>query len=236
MLSVERGLLGGRRSTPGPRRPAQLPVAAILDPLAVGAVVVLAGLGLANLAALGDQVLMRHQLVVDVGGVALFAVLRSCRTDGLRWLGWGCYAVSMVLLVAVDLSGTTVKGARRWIDLGSFTMQPSELAKLGLVLVLAQVLGSDRPWPRRLATALALAALPIGLVLLHAGDHHVELRDPRLPATVGRRVLHLVRWPGRSGLGRSGGVALLRLTPRPRVTGPPGTDFPRRARRPERPG
>ena len=44
-------------------------------------------------------------------------------------------------------------------------MQPSELAKLGLVLVLAQVLGSDRPWPRRLAAALAVAALPIALVV-----------------------------------------------------------------------
>ena len=45
-------------------------------------------------------------------------------------------------------------------------MQPSELAKLGLLLVLAQVLGSDRRWPRRLATALLVAALPIGLVLV----------------------------------------------------------------------
>ena len=44
-------------------------------------------------------------------------------------------------------------------------MQPSELAKLGLLLVLAQVLGSDRSWPRRLAAALTVAALPIALVV-----------------------------------------------------------------------
>ena len=155
-----------RRSRPGPGRPAQLPVAALLDPLAVGAVAILAGLGLANLAALGDRSAVRHQLVVDVGGVVLFAVLLRWRTDGLRWLGWGCYALSVLLLVAVDVGGTTVRGAQRWIAVGSFTMQPSELAKLGLLLVLAQVLGSDRPWPRRLATALLVAALPIGLVLV----------------------------------------------------------------------
>lgn len=166
MLSVERGLLGGRRSRPGPGRPAQLPVAALLDPLAVGAVVVLVGLGLANLAVLGDRSAVRHQLVVVVGGVVLFAVLRRWRTEGLRWLGWGCYLLSVVLLVAVDVGGMTVRGAQRWIALGPVSMQPSELAKLGLLLVLAQVLGSDRSWPRRLATAVPIAALPIGLILV----------------------------------------------------------------------
>lgn len=166
MISIERGLRAGRRSRPGPWRPIQLPVAALLDPLAVGAIAILAGLGLANLAALGDASAARRQLVIIGAGVVLFAVLRRWRTEGLRWLGWGCYLLSVLLLVAVDISGTTVRGAQRWIELGSFSMQPSELAKLGLLLVLAQVLGSDRSWPRRLATALVVAALPIGLVLV----------------------------------------------------------------------
>lgn len=165
MLSVERGLLGAHRTRPKTSRPAQLPVAALIDPLAVGAMAVLAGLGLANLAALGDESLIQHQLVVDVAGVLLFLLLSRWRTDGLRWLGWSCYLVSLVLLAAVDLGGSTVNGARRWLAFGSFTMQPSELAKLGLVLVLAQVLGSDRSWPRRLAAALFVAALPIALVV-----------------------------------------------------------------------
>lgn len=165
MLSVERALLGASRSRPEPRRPAQLPTAAFLDPLTVGAIAVLAALGLANLAALGDHGLVWHQLVVDAAGVALFLVLRRWRTAGLRWLGWGSYVLSVVMLIAVDLGGSTVNGARRWLAFGAVTMQPSELAKLGLLLVLAQVLGSDRPWPRRLVTALAVAALPIMLVL-----------------------------------------------------------------------
>src|SRR4051794_37976115 len=165
MLSVERGPLGANRSRPRLERPVQLPAAALLDPLAVGAVAVLAGLGLLNLAALGDQSVLRHQLVVDAAGVALFVVLRRWRTDGLRWLGWGCYVLSVLLLLAVDVLGSTVNGARRWLDFGSFTMQPSELAKLGLLLVLAQVLGSDRSWAQRLVTALAVAALPIALVV-----------------------------------------------------------------------
>ncbi|HET8560803.1 MAG TPA: FtsW/RodA/SpoVE family cell cycle protein [Marmoricola sp.] len=165
MLSVERGLLGARRPVTRPGRPVQLPVAAMLDPLAVIAVAVLVGLGLANLAALGDTSVLQHQLVVDLAGVLLLLLLRRWRTDGLRWLGWGTYLVSVLLLMAVDLAGSTVNGARRWLDLGSFTMQPSELAKLGLILVLAQVLGSDRSWPRRLVSAVGVAVLPIGLVV-----------------------------------------------------------------------
>jgi len=103
MLSVERGLLGTRGAGPSPGRPAQVPTAALLDPVAVGAVAILAGLGLANLASLGDQSLIRHQLAVDAAGVVLFVVLLRWRTDGLRWLGWGCYVVSVLLLMAVDV-------------------------------------------------------------------------------------------------------------------------------------
>jgi cell division protein FtsI/penicillin-binding protein 2/cell division protein FtsW (lipid II flippase) len=165
MLSVERGLLGAGRHGPRPGRPTQVPSAARFDPVAIAAVAVLAGLGLANLAALGDRSVVRHQLAVDVAGVALFLVLLRWRSEGLRWLGWGCYLGSLLLLMAVDVLGSTVNGARRWLDVGSFTMQPSELAKLGLVLVLGQVLGSDRSWPGRLVAALVVAALPIALVV-----------------------------------------------------------------------
>src|SRR5262249_55162138 len=91
-------------------------------------------------------------------------ILRRWRTDGLRWLGWACYCTSVLLLLAVDAAGSEVNGARRWLAFGSFTMQPSELAKLGLLLVLAQVLATDKSWPRRLGTALRGAALPITLV------------------------------------------------------------------------
>jgi cell division protein FtsI/penicillin-binding protein 2/cell division protein FtsW (lipid II flippase) len=165
MLSIERGLLGAHRTRPTPGRPVQLPAARLVDPLAIGALAIVTGLGLSNLAALGDQTVLQHQLLIDVAGVAIFLVLLRWRTSGLRWLGWGAYVVSVLLLIAVDVGGLTVNGARRWLAFGSFTLQPSELAKVGLVLVLAQVLGSNHSWPRRLATALAVAALPIALVV-----------------------------------------------------------------------
>ncbi len=47
------------------------------------------------------------------------------------------YGVSLLLLVLVELIGVTGMGAQRWIDLGFFVMQPSELAKITLVMGLA---------------------------------------------------------------------------------------------------
>ncbi len=47
------------------------------------------------------------------------------------------YAVTLLLLVAVELFGTTGGGAQRWIDLGPLRLQPSELMKITMVMTLA---------------------------------------------------------------------------------------------------
>ena len=47
------------------------------------------------------------------------------------------YAVSLVLLVAVDIMGVIGMGAQRWIDLGPMQIQPSEMMKVALVMALA---------------------------------------------------------------------------------------------------
>ncbi len=132
----------------------------------IGGLAVLVVLGLANLRALGAASLADHQAAVVAGSIVLLCVLRRSRTASLRWLGWGCYAASIGLLLAVAVAGDLGYGARRWLTFGLFTLQPSELAKVGLLLVLARVLGTDRPWYRRLAAALAVATVPIGLVVV----------------------------------------------------------------------
>lgn len=161
MLSVERG-------GPGPSRPPMLsaaPVRPHLDAIALAGVATLTALGLVNLDALGGDLVWRQARAV-VLGVVLFLVLSRFRTASLPWLGWGSYGASVVLLLIVEVGGVTAGGAQRWLAVGPVSVQPAELAKLGLVLVLAQVLSRERPWPTRMAQALGLAALPIGLVFL----------------------------------------------------------------------
>lgn len=54
-----------------------------------------------------------------------------------RMFGVGAYAVSVVLLLLVLVIGSTGGGAQRWISFGFFTIQPSEIAKMAVVMMLA---------------------------------------------------------------------------------------------------
>jgi rod shape determining protein RodA len=61
--------------------------------------------------------------------------------DTLAWFGWG---FSLLLLIAVFPLGVTVLGAKRWLRLGGFQFQPSEIAKLWTIFVLARHLDQKR--------------------------------------------------------------------------------------------
>jgi rod shape determining protein RodA len=79
------------------------------------------------------------------------------------------YALSLVLLIAVDLMGIIGMGAQRWIDLGPFQLQPSEMMKIALVMALAAYyhwLGPEKvSRPLWVVLPLILILMPVALVL-----------------------------------------------------------------------
>ncbi len=79
------------------------------------------------------------------------------------------YALSILLLIAVDVFGVVGMGARRWIDLGFFRLQPSELAKITTVMALAAYydwLALRRTsHPLWVLVALVIVIAPAALVL-----------------------------------------------------------------------
>ena len=103
--------------------------------------------------------------------VGLWALFTIALVDIRLWLRWAyvIYAVSVVLLVGVEVMGTIGMGAQRWIDLGVFQLQPSELTKISLVLALARYFHGltveDVRRPTVLLPPLAMVALPVALVL-----------------------------------------------------------------------
>jgi cell division protein FtsW len=149
------------------RRPARpqlefhLLVLVTLGLVAFGLVMVYSASSARGLIASDDPAyyLKRQALYALVGLVAL--VLLS-RTDfrKLRHVGGPMLALAFFFLVAVLVVGTSVNGAKRWIPLGSFSFQPSELAKLGLALWLGARL-ARKPAPR----SLGELAKPVGLVV-----------------------------------------------------------------------
>jgi rod shape determining protein RodA len=79
------------------------------------------------------------------------------------------YAGCVVLLVAVLVGGKYVSGSRRWLVLGPLSIQPSELAKLAVILILARYYARHASTAglnlRRLAKPLLLVALPFALIV-----------------------------------------------------------------------
>ncbi|MGH3494842.1 MAG: FtsW/RodA/SpoVE family cell cycle protein, partial [Sciscionella sp.] len=122
----------------------------------------------------------------------------------LMVLGWACYGVSVLFLGAVLLVGIEAYGAARWLGFGSITFQPSELAKLGLLLVMATVLGSKRPDWQRFTFAVLLALVPITLTVLEP-----DLSTTTLLVALTVAMLILGRIPLRFLLPLFGGAAVI---------------------------
>src|SRR5438876_3659950 len=109
---------------------------------------------------------MSQVYALGIGLVAmLVAISIDYRTlaDKSHWI----YGLTVVLLIYVMLFGAVRGGARRWIPLGVFNLQPSEFAKLAVALVLAKFFGESRrlqPNGADLLTGAALAAFPMLLI------------------------------------------------------------------------
>lgn len=131
-----------------------------LDPWLLLGLLALAAIGLFILygASGGNSGMVRNQSMrFAVGLVLMLAISRIPPTTLMHWSPV-IYAGAVLLLIAVAVVGEG-RGAQRWLDLGVFRFQPSELAKLGLPMMLAYLLHS-RPLPPK-AAVLALLALVI---------------------------------------------------------------------------
>jgi rod shape determining protein RodA len=112
---------------------------------------------------------VERQTVYAVLGIALMLGLSRLDYTRLRDLRLTIYAVMVGSIALVFLVGTAVRGSNRWIDLPSFQLQPSELAKVLLCVSLAAYVFERvrRPFGlRHTLKLLALGLVPAGLVLL----------------------------------------------------------------------
>ncbi|MEY4691568.1 MAG: hypothetical protein RIT19_1893 [Verrucomicrobiota bacterium] len=103
-------------------------------------------------------------------GIGIVAVAAMTLVDYSRLARWSMvgYWMSVALLVAVHLVGTSRNGARRWLDLGPLQFQPSEVAKLAFLLAMGNFLARPATELRSSGVflrALALTLLPLGLIL-----------------------------------------------------------------------
>jgi rod shape determining protein RodA len=90
----------------------------------------------------------------------------------IRWwmrAAYPLYIAALLLLAAVPLIGMESGGAQRWLGVGAYSFQPTELMKIALVLALARYYEWLPPqrvsWPHWMAPPLLIIAAPIGLAL-----------------------------------------------------------------------
>jgi cell division protein FtsW len=139
--------------------------------LTLGLIMVLSASSIESYRVFGSSyTLVQRQALFAVIGVVI--MLFAARTSVQFWRGSAVilFIVAFGLLVAVLAIGVEVAGQRNWIDLfGPFRLQPSEFAKLALVVWGAALLTrKDRPldsWNRLLIPLLPVAVIMMGLVL-----------------------------------------------------------------------
>jgi len=121
----------------------------------------------------GSTGLVKKHILNLVIGAVLAGTAAMVDHRALRLFAPLIYGVTLVgLILVITPLGSTVNGAHSWIMLGGgFAFQPSEFAKLGLVLMLAMLLaqpvrGTDRPRGFDVVIALVVSSLTMGLVML----------------------------------------------------------------------
>jgi rod shape determining protein RodA len=112
------------------------------------------------------------QVLVVVVGLVLMVGVSLVDYRILRMLAPFAYAAGLLGLLAVlSPLGTTINGSHSWIPLpGGFQIEPSEYAKIGLIMMIALIFGAEgdrsgRPGARSLALAVACTVPVLGLVL-----------------------------------------------------------------------
>lgn len=112
---------------------------------------------------------VRVQLIAAFIGSLFLVPLAFVDFRGLRNYRQHIYFAILGLILLLFVVGSEVKGSTRWIPLGFFNLQPSELAKIGMIVVLAAWL-ADRPRgeleSQTTLMTLGIAAIPAFLVFI----------------------------------------------------------------------
>jgi rod shape determining protein RodA len=161
------------RRTPLATRSAAAPWRHI-DVALLGAVLLLAGLGLLmvysatrNRLGVSPTFFLERQALFTVAGLGVMAVTTLVDYRVFRDYAPLLYGASVVgLLLVLSPLGSNKKGAQAWFQLGPFQLQPSELAKVALIVCIAAYCAAFRGDldARRMVTVLALAAVPMALI------------------------------------------------------------------------
>ncbi len=114
-----------------------------------------------------SESLQSRQLMGVVLGVVAMVVISLMDYSWILNFYWIIYVGNVIMLLAVRLFGDSTGGATRWIDIGFLRFQPTELAKILLIMFFARYLmdhEEDLNTPKTILTSVGLLAVPLVLI------------------------------------------------------------------------
>lgn len=114
-----------------------------------------------------DPSLQKKQFIGVIAGVVLMIIVSLMDYSWLLNFYWLIYGAVLVLLLAVRLMGESKKGAARWIEIGGFQFQPTEICKIMLIMFFAMYLmkhEDDLNTFRTIIKTIVLLVVPLVLV------------------------------------------------------------------------
>jgi len=107
---------------------------------------------------------LRKQLQATILGVIVMFVIANMNYRRFVWTGVVGYVVSIILIILIIPFGYEANGAKRWILIaGKISIQPAEVAKISLILLLAVVISNNRQNIRKISVTAKIFALCIPL-------------------------------------------------------------------------
>ncbi len=131
-------------------------------------ILVICSIGLVILYSASNQqmdIIIRQGIRIAIALVLMILVAQISSTSIQRWSP-GLYVFGVFLLILVILVGDIGKGAQRWLDLGLFRFQPSEIMKLAVPMAVAWYFAGHEIPPRlsRLLIAFVVVGIPVILI------------------------------------------------------------------------
>ena len=111
----------------------------------------------------------QKQLYGYVAGIILMFVIAHIDYNIITKYAWPIYGITIIMLAAVRLMGTTVNGATRWFSIAGFTFQPSELSKILMVIIFAYYISDQKEKLNHLTTLIKIGliySIPLMLILI----------------------------------------------------------------------
>lgn len=143
--------------------------------LSIGIIMVLSASSPSSLSETGSSyTYVKKQALFAVVGIALMFIVSKIDYRFYRKFYIWIYIGSIVLLALVPIIGYDVNGAKRWIDLGFSSFQPSEVVKVGLIIFFATFLANNKDRLKNVVTGFCIPIaflIPILAILILFQDH-----------------------------------------------------------------